>query len=757
MCFKGPLSFFLSLKLRVPPFNFFFSKIFLCLFLNPSLMYSFPTLLPRTTRRLRTTDLLRASFFSSFSVSSSLPYPNRSSSTSLEKKRSTISRPRNSTIFFRNSFSSSFGFASSYSTLPSAHIQPITSSSPSTVASYDEAVSCYLALSGDPLQALQKALQTDGNCIMVHILHVCLCLLGTSIGGNHPSIQESRKLVSTLVQKHYQGLLTLTSRELTAALAMEALAHGRWRFACQIWENRLAMDPADITFLRLVHDTYFFLGDSRNLRDGIGRSWSIWTPSMPNYGRVTGMLAFGLEENGVYDKAEELAMASLGMDPTDVWATHAAVHVYEMMGRREEGDRLLRETEDEWSKSNMFARHVYWHWALFALQTGTVGYRQALNYYDQALGSYSAEQAQAEILTLVDATALLWRLELFHHPLQLLPHPKHTDNTNVPPSKDYIPGVIRKDDKHLLKSLTLFPNNRIAHQPVTTRWNQLAYHWKYSLNDCLTTNQHLNVFNDIHAGMVFGANENWHHQPKDEQGNSLTLLPSVSSSVLTQSMTKYIQESSSSSSSGLFSSSSQGFTNDQWLNDLVKRDGYQLQELLGKHHHINHQYSILPLPWRNLSSSSSLILPDSGSITSYAGSVHDNWAVTASIGKTVTEAMIAFTKNDYITCYQGLLKTRPYWSFIGGSHAQRDILDQTLIFAAVGANEWSTARALCSERVINRSNDGLAWYLYGSILNRIANGDYLPIDDATKQIYLTRAADYKSRAYVLGVDQGPTY
>ena len=638
-----------------------------------------------------------------------------------------------------NAFVTSLIRSSSYSTLPSYHIQPITSSSSSTITAYDEAIHNYLSLSGDPLQALNTALQTDNNCIMVHIIHACLILLGTSVNGNHPLIQESRKAVSLLIQKHYKKQITLTNRELIAALGMEALANGRWRYACQLWENQLATDPADITFLRLAHDTYFFLGDSRNLRDGIGRSWSIWTPTMPNYGRITGMLAFGLEENAIYDKAEELAMASLGMDPTDAWATHAAAHVYEMMGRREEGERLLRETENEWNKANMFSRHIYWHWALFALQTGTVGYRQAMSYYDQALGSNSAEQSQADVLGLVDASALLWRLELFHHPFNLLPHPKHADKDNLPPSKDYVPSIIRKDDKELLRKLmnTAKQNNqnRIS-SSYTTRWNQLAYHWKHSLTDILTTNQHISIFNDIHAAMVLGANENWHKVSSSSSSSESSFLPSVSSEQLLHSLSVYTNSSSL-------------YTNDDWLTNLVKRDGYQLQEILGTNNHINHQYSILP-------TSIYSTVPSSSS-SSVSANMNDNWAVTSSIGKTMAEAMVAFTKNEYVTCYQGLSRTRPYWSLIGGSHAQRDIFEQTLIFAAVGANQWAIARALCSERVVNRSNDGLAWYLYGSILNRIANGDYLPIDQNTKEIYLSRAADYKSRAYVLGVDQGPSY
>jgi len=100
---------------------------------------------------------------------------------------------------------------------------------------------------------------------------------------------------------------------------------------------------------------------------------------MPGYGYVSSMFAFGLEECGAYERAEELAMGALHLDPRDAWALHAAVHCAEMTGRREDGVRLLREGEADWTASNLFAGHLHWHWALFSLEDGVSGYKAAMS------------------------------------------------------------------------------------------------------------------------------------------------------------------------------------------------------------------------------------------------------------------------------------------------------------------------------------------------------------------------------------------
>ena len=85
------------------------------------------------------------------------------------------------------------------------------------------------------------------------------------------------------------------------------------------------------------------------------------------------MLAFGLEETGSYEQAEDAGLAALERNPDDVWAIHAVVHTYEMRGRVDDGIRFLRSREADWGSGNLFTVHNWWHLALFLLEAGRAG------------------------------------------------------------------------------------------------------------------------------------------------------------------------------------------------------------------------------------------------------------------------------------------------------------------------------------------------------------------------------------------------
>jgi tetratricopeptide (TPR) repeat protein len=94
------------------------------------------------------------------------------------------------------------------------------------------------------------------------------------------------------------------------------------------------------------------------------------------------------------------------MQPKDGWAVHAAVHVMEMQGRIDEGIDFLVSREPDWAPDNGFAFHNFWHLALFHVDGGR---------YDRALALYDASvhpEPAAYVLSLIDSTAMLWRLML---------------------------------------------------------------------------------------------------------------------------------------------------------------------------------------------------------------------------------------------------------------------------------------------------------------------------------------------------------
>lgn len=81
-----------------------------------------------------------------------------------------------------------------------------------------------------------------------------------------------------------------------------------------------------------------------------------------------------------------------------------------------------------------------------------------------------------------------------------------------------------------------------------------------------------------------------------------------------------------------------------------------------------------------------------------AAQTGDNPAATRDVGLPVCRALAAFAAGDYGRTVELLRTARPVAHRFGGSHAQRDVIDLTLIEAAIRSGAAPTARALVEER-----------------------------------------------------------
>jgi hypothetical protein len=86
----------------------------------------------------------------------------------------------------------------------------------------------------------------------------------------------------------------------------------------------------------------------------------------------------------------------------------------------------------------------------------------------------------------------------------------------------------------------------------------------------------------------------------------------------------------------------------------------------------------------------------------------DNRAFTAEVGEPATLAVQAFVAGDPATAVALLRPIRSGAHRFGGSHAQRDLIDLTLIEAALRSGERSLAQALAAERAAMRPASPLA-------------------------------------------------
>jgi hypothetical protein len=154
-------------------------------------------------------------------------------------------------------------------------------------------------------------------------------------------------------------------------------------------------------------------GRTEMLRDRVAAVLPRWRPTQPGCAHVMAMYAFGLAETGNYARAEAVALRALALEARHAGALHALAHVYEMQDRCAEGIEHLRAACGWWSRSPTHAVHLWWHLALFHFERCEIA--PALRILDEHLLT-AVDPTPANC---VDATALLWRLQL--HGIALAP------------------------------------------------------------------------------------------------------------------------------------------------------------------------------------------------------------------------------------------------------------------------------------------------------------------------------------------------
>jgi len=79
-----------------------------------------------------------------------------------------------------------------------------------------------------------------------------------------------------------------------------------------------------------------------------------------------------------------------------------------------------------------------------------------------------------------------------------------------------------------------------------------------------------------------------------------------------------------------------------------------------------------------------------------------NKAMVDRAGLDIIRGVLAFAGGDFSLATEFLGRARPYASAFGGSHAQRDAIDLTLLASAAAAHDHALVRALTAERVARK-------------------------------------------------------
>jgi tetratricopeptide (TPR) repeat protein len=272
---------------------------------------------------------------------------------------------------------------------------PVSTSDPASLERLERASELTASYFMDPLAAIDEALAHEPDFAMAHCLKAALAVMSTE--------KAARPMLADSVTALDQLAGVANARERAHAAAARAWLDRDFARSIRLYGDILLDHPRDLLALQAAHVGDFLLGASQLLRDRVAQVLPHWDRSVPGFGYVQGMYAFGLEENAHYGRAEETGLQALARNPRDPWAVHAVVHVMEMQGRAQEGADWLSARAGDWSENNGLAFHLWWHQALYNLDLGRP--EQALAIYDRIRAKPSRIAYEN-----VDASALLWRL-----------------------------------------------------------------------------------------------------------------------------------------------------------------------------------------------------------------------------------------------------------------------------------------------------------------------------------------------------------
>ncbi|MEV6752697.1 tetratricopeptide repeat protein [Streptomyces sp. NPDC051214] len=281
------------------------------------------------------------------------------------------------------------------------HAHVLSGTSDEAARHYERALDALLFFRAEVADEAQAMVAASPDSAMAHVFNAYLGLLGTE---EKDAADARRSFGAFRAAFDSSGL---SPRETMHAAAAESWLDGDMLRAGQILGEISTEFPRDALALAVGHQIDFFTGDAPRLRDRIGGALSAWDSDDPHLGPLLGMYAFGLEEAGHYGQAEEIGLQAVGRHPRDVWGIHAVVHTYEMRGMFDQGIRYLDARTEDWADGNYLSVHNAWHYALYALEAGSI--ERVLGVYDNTLHN---EASQAVAMELLDASALLWRLLL---------------------------------------------------------------------------------------------------------------------------------------------------------------------------------------------------------------------------------------------------------------------------------------------------------------------------------------------------------
>jgi len=314
----------------------------------------------------------------------------------------------------------------------------LSGSTPTALAAYERALAAFLSWRSGADELLAYATQEAPGFVMAHVLKACM-LIGS---------RDPRRVRAADAALSATAALPANAHEQLHLAAVARVQADDYQGAAALLDAALQARPRDLLALAMACGFDYLTGEAARMRARVERVLPAWSSGLPGYYSVRSMQAFALAECGEYERAEEAALTALALEENDARAHHAMAHVFEMTDRPDAGVRWMSEHAQAWSGETTVATHCWWHLALFQLAQGDAG--AALALYDRHLRAGDS----ADLANLIDASALLWRLQL---------------------------GGI----------------------DTGTRWSDLAAAWEPRIDDGFCS------FNDLHAMLAFVGARDW--------------------------------------------------------------------------------------------------------------------------------------------------------------------------------------------------------------------------------------------------------
>lgn len=262
------------------------------------------------------------------------------------------------------------------------HGLPVSTTSATALASYEEGVTASLRWRSGALEALQAAVEDDPRFILGHCAHAYVAWRM----GKFDTALQAHQQVMALADHAYD------EREHLHVQTVDAMQQSNSAAALEHLERLVETSPTDRMAMRLLSIMYIARGDYQR-----GLEQARWVLAVcPNDVQFQTMGAFFLEQSNTDpDEGLVLGLRALASDPGSLYTYHAVGHNYQQRG---DYPKVLATFE----RANSLERYAHNLWHLAEAQAILGDTRITRDYW----------ASSAPPLPLFERIELLWRLEL---------------------------------------------------------------------------------------------------------------------------------------------------------------------------------------------------------------------------------------------------------------------------------------------------------------------------------------------------------